>query len=362
MSSGAAAAKAAAAGGGSAGPYAASRRQLPQHQHTHNRVLARKVLRYDGQTIVTAGRSYELGSYLGGGAAGVVYEAMDLQRAGEPHAHAHSSWGGSIGGGGSGSGGSHAVKILNPLGFRLLPTGALQRCLVAVKGAPLAGGGRGARLGEEHVWWLVHPASKAVVAAYADPKSGALREVTLPKCIEVWGWDGLGGGADHFHPSPRARQQRRQQHWQQPQQPQQPQQHQGYHGYGYGNANDEDADADEEEDYLAQESKVGGGWDVAGGFGGEEGDRLEKVARMGREVLVNGVPVFVPRVPAKFLNWLRARRRIYKEIESMERLGAHPNVVRLQEVLELLQDSKSTLFLVLELVTGTLYIGITMVT
>jgi len=36
----------------------------------------------------------------------------------------------------------------------------------------------------------------------------------------------------------------------------------------------------------------------------------------------------------------------------MKKLRDHPNVIKLHEVLELIQDSKSTLFLVLELVTG----------
>jgi serine/threonine protein kinase len=47
-----------------------------------------------------------------------------------------------------------------------------------------------------------------------------------------------------------------------------------------------------------------------------------------------------------------ARSSICREISNMYQLGDHPNVVKLYEVLELVQDSKSTLFLVLELVTG----------
>jgi serine/threonine protein kinase len=37
---------------------------------------------------------------------------------------------------------------------------------------------------------------------------------------------------------------------------------------------------------------------------------------------------------------------------SMLQLGDHKNIVKLHEVLELVQDSKTTLFLVMDLVTG----------
>lgn len=79
----------------------------------------RKVDRYDGQVIWIEGEAnYELGNYLGGGAAGVVYEAVDL-RADPTNRNV-------------------AVKILNPVGFKLMPSGPLQRCQVAVKGAPVS--------------------------------------------------------------------------------------------------------------------------------------------------------------------------------------------------------------------------------
>jgi serine/threonine protein kinase len=139
-------------------------------------------------------------------------------------------------------------------------------------------------LREDNVWWLVHPNSKQVIAAYEDPKYGTLREVPLPKCIEIWGWDGMGSG------------------------------------------NYDDATASDEV--------------------------LEKLGGLSQEVTVDGVQVTIPRVPPKYVKWLRSRRSIYREISNMKKLGNHPNVIKLHEVLELIQDSKSTLFLVLELVTG----------
>ena len=57
---------------------------------------------------------------------------------------------------------SVAMKILNPVGFKLMPSGPLQRCTVAKKGQPLA---PGQRMSLEHVWWVVNPNSRAIIAA-----------------------------------------------------------------------------------------------------------------------------------------------------------------------------------------------------
>ena len=62
--------------------------------------------------------------------------------------------------------------------------------------------------------------------------------------------------------------------------------------------------------------------------------------------------IAIPAVPPKYLRWLRQRRAATKEIRNMMRIGRHKNVVHLYEVLELIQDSKSTMFLILELVRG----------
>ena len=69
------------------------------------------VLNFDGQRLSTlSGITYELGSYLGGGSSGVVYEATNC----ETNEHV-------------------AVKIASPLGYRLLPAAAVARCTVLLK-------------------------------------------------------------------------------------------------------------------------------------------------------------------------------------------------------------------------------------
>ena len=62
--------------------------------------------------------------------------------------------------------------------------------------------------------------------------------------------------------------------------------------------------------------------------------------------------IAVPAVPPKYLRWLKQRRLATKEVRNMMRIGRHKNVVHLYEVLEMVQDSKSTMFLILELVRG----------
>jgi hypothetical protein len=77
------------------------------------------------------------------------------------------------------------MKILNPLGFKLLPAATLQRYFVIAKGHESP---RGTVIRAENVWWLVHPNNKNVVAAYVDPRFGGMRELSLKQCVDIWGW------------------------------------------------------------------------------------------------------------------------------------------------------------------------------
>lgn len=117
---------------------------------------------------------------------------------------------------------SVAIKILNPVGYRILQSDGLKGTVVVKKGEPMdADVKKGLKpMSEKHVWWMVNPnsrnlrtlqryngkdkssASKAVqvdrgseqkglrlslIAAYIDPRSNQLRELTLTRCIEIWG-------------------------------------------------------------------------------------------------------------------------------------------------------------------------------
>jgi len=61
---------------------------------------------------------------------------------------------------------------------------------------------------------------------------------------------------------------------------------------------------------------------------------------------------YVPTMPPKFVDFLRKRDRIFREITNMRKISNHRNVIHLKAVLELVQDSKCTIFLVMELANG----------
>jgi len=203
-----------------------------------------KITKYDGQAIQLQGDapSWELGNYLGGGAAGVVYEAAKMYENGHDQSVDVDE--------------HFAIKILHPVGFKLVRSTALSRYTLAFS--------------EDKLRWLVHPTSKQVVAAIVDQKTNMLREVTLPWCMEHYGTN------------------------------------------------------------LAA---------------------IEKMNVM-RSCIIGASRVMIPSVPAKYVQFLSHRQGIFHEIENMSHIKGHTNVLELHKVLELVQDSKSTLFLVLELAGG----------
>lgn len=56
--------------------------------------------------------------------------------------------------------------------------------------------------------------------------------------------------------------------------------------------------------------------------------------------------IVIPPIPPKFKAFLSRRVNIYREIANMSKLGKHSNILQLLEVLEFVQDTKSTIFLV----------------
>lgn len=96
-------------------------------------IVPRRVDRYDGTSICVEGKCvYEVGSYLGSGTAGVVHEVYDVvnEKVGHliccnllqlPSCVFYDLFQ------------YHAIKIVNPIGFKLLPQHSLQRFVVAVK-------------------------------------------------------------------------------------------------------------------------------------------------------------------------------------------------------------------------------------
>lgn len=199
-----------------------------------------------------------------------------------------------------------ALKILNPVGYKLERKSTLKQCKVAVKGElrrrirssssstdekssayePLAA---------RHIWWLVHTHTGQIVSAYHDVERGdLLREMTLPRCVSVWGLDAL-------------------------------------------------ADENESSSDNRQQGVRGNNDDMPNNMSPSAASRV---------VTCDGRPVQIPALPPKYERFLRTRRRMYREIFHMRKLSMHPHVLLLDSVLEMIHDSKTTVFLVLELAKG----------
>ena len=206
-----------------------------------------------GQTIWIEGRVplYEVGNFLGGGAAGTVYEAENYKT--KEH---------------------FALKILNPLGYKLLSPALLRRCAVISKGKPVSELAEKSKepLTIEHVWWLHNTSTKQYLAAFYSERQRALHELSLVQCMNIWGT----------------------------------------------NIPDSTSSIIGDSVHIKDSSGV-------------------------------SAP---PSVPPKYADFVRRRGRIFREIHNMRKISPFINVIRLENVLELAQDSKCTIFLVMELANG----------
>ena len=265
-----------------------------------------------------------------------------------------------------------AIKILNPVGFRLLDPEMLHKAVIVREGKlPTVNPDGSYKLTEEHVWWLVNPNSRnlrslmrksnhlpshpsssnqsvgdaseesvlkrqnsnfsqlggnidrgnserglrlSLVATYVDPKTSTLRELPLPRCVEIWGHPPFAASDEEFEGMM---------------------------------------------DMLLKLNAGGRGMrkssrtDTRGDQASHASDQLAS-KRAGSTVFCPALSAYIaiPAIPPKYLRWLKQRRLATKEVRNMMRIGRHNNVVHLYEVLELVQDSKSTMFLILELVRG----------
>jgi serine/threonine protein kinase len=206
-----------------------------------------KIHAFDGQTVWLDRNNQflEVGNFLGGGAAGTVYECEHL------NTHEH-----------------FALKILNPIGYKILSPTLLRKCNVMSKGKPMNDYDKSKELllAKDNLWWLT--TNKQYIAAYFSERLNSLRELSLNECIQVWGTD---------HP---------------------------------------EVGDDDKNDLNLEVMQVPG------------------------------------QLPTKFVEFIRKRNRIFREIRNMRKISAHINVIRLESVLELVQESKCSIFLVMELANG----------
>jgi len=274
---------------------------------------------------------------------------------------------------------SVAIKILNPVGYRILQADSLKDCVVVKSGLPMDGDvQKGIRpMEDKHVWWLVNPNSRnlttlqryngkdknstvpkglqidrgtskrglrlSLIAGYIDPRDGSLRELTLTRCIEIWGhipfnatdieFDDMMTAIERVnagHPPPE-----------------------------FPVFDDAPGRVGTDKTDTTSSTQTNSSGDIERGLPpvifGKARTGLVRAA-FSHRVTVNckvlNAYIAIPAVPSKYLRWLRQRRAATKEIRNMMLIGRHKNVLHLFEVLEFIQDSKSTMFLVLELVKG----------
>ena len=218
-----------------------------------------QVSSFDGQTVYSHSLVplFHVGIFLGGGAAGNVYECE--------HTKTHDHF---------------ALKILNPIGYKLLSPLVLRKCSIVSKGDAyndVSPETEKVPLGKNHVWWLINGGTKQFCASYFSMKQSCLKEFSLTQCIQLWGSNPISVSEDES---------------------------------------------------------------------GNKDEIVEIIPTPG------GARIYVPGVPPKFADFVRKRNRIFREIQNMRKIRAHVNVIRLEGVLELTQESKCTIFLVMELANG----------
>jgi len=265
-----------------------------------------------------------------------------------------------------------AVKILNPVGYRLLSADSIQGAVVVQEGEPLSEGViDGSRpMKEEHVWWLVNPNSRnlrtlqktgpagdavdrgsaqrglrlSLVAAFVDPKTNLLKELPLTRCIEIWGHAPFGASEAEFEAMMDAIERI----------------NAGQPPTSYSSPPPSRVGTEESATSRGANSSSDG-YLTPVQVRKNMFRKSESQTGLARAMAATRMTVFCgplnayiacPAVPPKYLRWLRQRRAATKEIRHMMQIGRHRNVVHLYEVLELVQDSKSTMFLILELVRG----------
>ena len=290
-----------------------------------------------------------------------------------------------------------AIKILNPVGFRLLDPDSLRSAVIVREGTlPTVNPDGSYALAEEHVWWLVNPSSRnlrslqrknaggggtsvvgaqsvrsgddlseesslkrqgshvsgsgtgidrgrperglrlSLVATYVDPATNALTELPLPRCVEIWGHPPFAATDEEFEAMMEALLRLNAG---------------GDRSAGGGSGGNKR----QRSPNAAAGASSGGGAVTRSRSGTGAADLLARRRRgSGATVYCPALSAYIaiPAIPPKYLRWLKQRRLATKEVRNMMRIGRHRNVVHLYEVLELVQESKSTMFLILELVRG----------
>ncbi|KAA0154985.1 hypothetical protein FNF29_02129 [Cafeteria roenbergensis] len=246
--------------------------------------VSRVTAHSDGIIHVDGKPAYHVVSFIGDGNAGRVHSVERLE-----------------------DGALLAMKMIHPISYRLVSSAAFERCIVLTRGAeldPAVATGQ-APMRTENVWWLLNSATRAVIPTYFDPVASRLKELTLDRCVEVWGWD-------------------------------------------------HSAIADIE---ARRNEPVGGQlgrtvWSPPGSGAQRSGLDPPLPANVAGWASIKGQKIPIPIVPHNFAKLVMARRTIFREIAALAALGAHPHIIKLHSVLERVEASRTSLYLVLDLASG----------
>ena len=93
------------------------------------------------------------------------------------------------------------MKILNPIGYKILGPALLRRCNIIAKGKMVYDGNlpnhlaNNVSVAKENLWWLINGntgVNKQFIACYFSEKYNSLKELSLQQCIQLWGTDPPG--------------------------------------------------------------------------------------------------------------------------------------------------------------------------
>ena len=213
---------------------------------------------FDGQTVWYDKNTalLECMNFLGGGAAGTVYECEDSKTKEK-----------------------YALKILNPLGYKITTPALLRKFTVLTKGKIFSDliDDNTTPITIDHVWWLLNNSTKQYITAYYSEKTNILKELSLYHCVKIWTISPVGIP-------------------------------------------------------INDDSNI--------------------LPSLELTTLSSGQKIYLPKIPPKYYDFLYKRNRIFREINNMKKISIHPNVIKLEGVLELIQETKCTIFLIMELANG----------
>lgn len=69
-------------------------------------------------------------------------------------------------------------------------------------------------------------------------------------------------------------------------------------------------------------------------------------------VTINGIEVEIPSISFSYYKFISKFNKIRIEIENMKKVSGHKNILELYDVLQLNQDNKEMMFLILEIACG----------